>query len=84
MEPNWQDTKRIVTEAIDTPPEKRAAFVHAACGEDRELLSAVERLLADEGIPDCFLQPPIPGAAVQIVARLMDRWRRENWPTPGD
>lgn len=42
----WGRIKRIVADALDLPPEDRAAFLDEACGEDSDLRREVEALLA--------------------------------------
>ncbi len=41
----WQQVKEIFQDAVDCPPEGRAAFLRARCGSDEKLLGEVESLL---------------------------------------
>ena len=42
MTPSWERVKQLFQEALDRPPEERAAWLRAQCGEDRDLLADVE------------------------------------------
>ncbi|GIV58761.1 MAG: hypothetical protein KatS3mg042_1674 [Rhodothermaceae bacterium] len=45
-------------EALEQPPEARAAFLDAACAGDPDLRAAVERLLAADAAPDPWFDAP--------------------------
>jgi serine/threonine protein kinase len=42
----WEETKRILEEALRLAPERRQAYLNFACGTDRELRAEVESLIA--------------------------------------
>jgi serine/threonine protein kinase/Tol biopolymer transport system component len=47
MDPErWQEVDRLFEEALDRPPEERAAFLDSACAGETALRREVERLLA--------------------------------------
>src|SRR5687768_18440840 len=49
MEPGrWNRIEEVLQAALDLEPERRAAFLDEACGEDDELRREVESLLAHE------------------------------------
>jgi serine/threonine-protein kinase len=42
----WKQIEDLYQAALEQEPDQRAAFLHSACGEDRDLLREVESLLA--------------------------------------
>ena len=56
----WQRIKDIYTQALDTAPAERAAFVDKACGDDSELAREVMELLA------------VPTRSVSSVDEIVD------------
>jgi hypothetical protein len=59
----WERTKQILEDALRLAPEKRAAYLDAACGGDAELRCEVESLIAShEEAGSQFL-----GAAAPLV-----------------
>jgi eukaryotic-like serine/threonine-protein kinase len=84
----WRDVGRLYRSALALPDEKRAPFLRNACGEDAELRSEVEKLLAKDGasskvferFPDGVPEPPLEGAipagaeaGAYVVLRLLGR-----------
>jgi tetratricopeptide (TPR) repeat protein len=66
----WIRIKGIVAEAIELPPESRAAWVEQACGGDPVLRGEVEALLRAHDQAGAFLEAPAlasPGAARRVV-----------------
>ncbi len=55
--PDLNDLESIYFAALNHPPAERAAFLTAACRDDRQLRGAVERLLAVEPRVGGFLDP---------------------------
>ncbi|MEZ5346465.1 MAG: protein kinase [Pyrinomonadaceae bacterium] len=56
----WQKIKELFAQAEDLPSGERETFLKKACGDDRELRSAVERLLASAANADPeFLEEPV-------------------------
>jgi eukaryotic-like serine/threonine-protein kinase len=58
----WQQVKSVLHEAMQLAPERRAAFLDAACATDVSLRQEVESLLvADDQVRSSFLEsPPSP------------------------
>jgi eukaryotic-like serine/threonine-protein kinase len=54
----WNEIDALFDEALNLSPEKRAAFLDHACGSDRELRDAVERLIAADESANTFLDRP--------------------------
>ncbi len=70
-----QQPVKLALAALERPQAERAAFLDQMCGSNRELRRAAEVLMAednDERPARDFLEPPIAGAAVQLV----DMWLR--------
>jgi hypothetical protein len=42
----WERTKQVLEDALGIEPEKRAAYLESACGNDEELRREVESLIA--------------------------------------
>lgn len=59
---NWQRVKAIVGDALELPEDERAAFVQAACADDRALRDEVESLVFRD-LDDGFLEQPLLVAA---------------------
>ena len=55
----WGELREIFGEAIEIPAEGRARFLDSACGDDREMRSEIERLLAAGEEPS--LESPAAG-----------------------
>ena len=59
MEPSsWPRISSLFEEALDQPAERRAAFLAASCGDNRELLQSVESLLRNHDRANAFLEAP--------------------------
>jgi hypothetical protein len=57
----WQRAQKLFKEAVERPPEERAALLAEACGDDEELRAEVESLLEhDSQVTDDFLRGPEP------------------------
>ncbi|HEX3126118.1 MAG TPA: tetratricopeptide repeat protein [Thermoanaerobaculia bacterium] len=54
----WSRIDALFDEALTLPPEERAAFLDRACGDDRELREAVERLIVADESANTFLERP--------------------------
>src|SRR5262245_4253763 len=70
----WLEVKRIFEEALDVPPEERAAFLDRACLGDEELRREVEALLS---------APPVPTSSLADILGLPGR-REEPDYSEGD
>jgi len=56
----WRRIEELFNRAVAVPPEQRAAFLDAACGDDQDLRAEVESLLAHDAQADKdFLASPI-------------------------
>ncbi len=52
----WHAIDALFAKALDRPPDERAAFLEAVCGDDDELRHAVHQLLAASDASDTFLE----------------------------
>jgi serine/threonine-protein kinase len=64
----WHTIDALFAQALDRPPEERAAFLDAACAGDDDLRDAVIRLLAASDASDTLLDAP---RAVDWAAPLL-------------
>ena len=55
----WKRVKRVFQDALNHAPAERAAFLAAACGDDADLLGAVERLLVADEQAGSFAESPV-------------------------
>lgn len=53
----WQKIKEIFNQAIEMETGKRISFVESACQNDEEILSEVEKLLAEDGSDETLFDP---------------------------
>jgi len=63
----WARVESIVDRALDLAPDRRAAFVRDACGDDAELRSAVEQWLAACDAPTSFPHSPAAIFAAPLI-----------------
>ena len=63
----WEDINRLYYAALDVAEQERASFLDQACGNDPELRSEVESLLATHQEAGGFLGKP----AMEEVAKAM-------------
>lgn len=70
----WQAVKAVLAEALDHPPDERAAYLETACGADDMLRIEVERLLNLEAETGTFLEHRPPGlpSVHQVVEEILD------------
>jgi hypothetical protein len=68
----WQQIEEIFQAAVEMAAHERPAFLDRACGEDTELRSEVESLLAMESGPDTLLTTVISAAARSISVERND------------
>src|SRR5579862_8615927 len=76
----WQIVERVFHEALAQPPEARRGFVESSCGDDLEIRSEVESLLAAESSADSRASLAASAAASwsaagSIVGRTIDSYR---------
>jgi len=62
----WQEIDRIFAAALELEPDRRAAFLNEACGDDEDLRAEVESLLAHD-TPESL----VAGPAVEEATRLL-------------
>jgi serine/threonine protein kinase len=65
----------VAEEALDLAAHERPAFLTSRCGQDRELLASVERLLALSDTADGFLEAPSDGCEIRPGDLLGGRFR---------
>jgi serine/threonine protein kinase/Tfp pilus assembly protein PilF len=64
----YQKICDIFAEASEIAPENRAAFLDEKCGDDKDLLSEVESLLASDKESGDFIEAPALEVAAEILA----------------
>jgi serine/threonine protein kinase len=64
----WQQIEQLYHEALERPPNERAAWLASTCGEDAELRHEVELLLAANDQAEGFLTAPALQLAAQSLA----------------
>ena len=76
----WARMKEIFGTALEMPEAERDAYLASACGQDTELRSEIERLLAKEHNPD--LRSPVSGmlrpAPSPTKGDMLGRYRIEE------
>lgn len=55
----WQQVKKILDDAAESPATERRAFIERACGEDTELLREVESFFELEDDAEDFIEEPL-------------------------
>lgn len=77
----WQQVECLFHEALTKSPEKRGAFVAAACGDNESLRLELESMLAADGGADGMLDRPLPVADIRTdatpmaVGQIVGPWR---------
>jgi serine/threonine-protein kinase len=61
----WRQVEQLYHASLQVSTDQRAAFLKNACGDDEELLSEVESLLAHEESAEGFIKAP----AFEVAAR---------------
>ncbi len=83
----WERLKPLFDAAMDKPEEDRAHFIEEACGSDRQLRSALERLVkasgdstapADDRLFDLHQLFPLPRSAFATGELVKGRFRIER------
>jgi eukaryotic-like serine/threonine-protein kinase len=69
----WQQIQSLFEELIETGPAERPARLASACGDDIELRSSLESLLASDQTRDDPLQQAIGEAAESLLEEHQDR-----------
>lgn len=62
----------LFDEALELDPEARPAFLQERCGHDKELHQAVQEMLSAHSDAQDFLEPPMPAAAMGLLAQFSD------------
>ncbi|MFN2624135.1 MAG: protein kinase [Chthoniobacterales bacterium] len=71
--PRTEHIANIVEEALELPPERRGEFINDLCGDDRELRSEIESLLAYQKQATDFIERPaflMAGESIADVGEL--------------
>ena len=61
----WRQIKTLFAQAAEMPVAEQAAFLEIACGDDAELHTEIENLLAEDRVDD-FLENPVYTAAPRL------------------
>jgi len=69
----WQQIQSLFEQLIDSGESERAARLAAACGDDAELRTSVESLLASDGRRDDLLLNAVGAAAESLLEAHQDR-----------
>lgn len=64
---NWDRIQDLFLQALDLPPEARASFLKAACGEDAGVRREVESLLANDAASEQYIATAIVATAQSVV-----------------
>ena len=85
MTAEWDRVKRVFQAALDTLPEKRAAFVCETCGTDHGLRTEVESLLLAHEHAGSFAQQPAleawpGGSSERVLSASINRGRSMRCP----
>jgi hypothetical protein len=65
----WHRIEHLCLAALDQSQADRPQFLERACGEDQELRSQVDRLIASYKESESFLETPLRSAALRVIAR---------------
>jgi eukaryotic-like serine/threonine-protein kinase len=68
----WRRISSLFDEAVKLPPEERAAFLEAACGDDPDLKAQVARLLESADLAEGFLEKPLVSQAGPLLREAME------------
>ena len=72
----WQQVKKLYLAALEREESERHLFIAEACGEDDELRSEVESLLACKAESEDFIESPALDVAAKLLAE--DLVRRDD------
>ena len=72
----WHQIDSLYNQALEIDEAHRAAFLHEACGSDRDLRRNLEELLAEGPKAESFLEK----AALQEIAREFAATEASEWP----
>ena len=76
----WQQVKTIFHRAAEYDPAARAGFLRESCGDDADLRSEVESLLASEQRPGSLLENPVLAAGAVAARRPAESNRARHCP----
>jgi len=65
----WRRVEELCERALKLDPSRRAEFLERSCGNDNELRSKVESLLAQETKAEHFMESP----ALEVMGKLAAR-----------
>jgi eukaryotic-like serine/threonine-protein kinase len=81
----WRRISSLFDEAVKLPPEGRAAFLDAACGDDPGLRAEVARLLESADQAEGFLEKPLVSQAGPLLREAMEDFEPSTaTPPPED
>jgi len=64
----WEQIERLYHDALELPPDGRAAFIDEACGDDQDLRREVESLLDCDERAQGFIATPPDTIAAELMA----------------
>jgi predicted ATPase len=65
----WRRVEEVCQQALELEENRRAAFIHFACGADEELRREVESLVAHQKKAEQFMETPALAVAGRILAK---------------
>ena len=65
---HWQQVKQILESALELAPDRRAAFINAACAGKTDLRTEVESLIARHEQPGSFMDTPAGDLKAELLA----------------
>ena len=71
----WRRIESLFHAALARPLSERAAFLTEACGDDTELRSEVESLLAGGDSGQSFMETPVVGSTASLLGRQLGAYR---------
>ncbi len=71
----YREVGKVFREAAEIPPDKRAAFLDAACGDDKALREDIESLL----VHDSQGKGWIDGRALDVAAQALASKSSKSW-----
>src|SRR4026208_740410 len=70
MKPDtWQKVDELFEAALEREPKDRAAFLAAACGNDRELRREVEKMLSYDQCAHDFIKTDVFNVAAGLITK---------------
>ena len=73
----WPKASALFDQALDLPPEKRAAFLDQACAADGDLRRQMLDVLEADDRAGGFLEHPLHSQSAAVLKQVADRLRSE-------